>query len=376
MSARHRKYESTKPAYIIKKNNKKESMSLFRVKTLIIMCLTTLVSSCNGQEYRNDPSNRSTQTSIGTQNSILVNKPKEQISQVVRMMYQDSKGVFWFGAEGGAFRLAGDSLIHIESIRSESGGRVTIKDIAEDKDGIIWFGHSDGISSIDGTSVTNYYESDGLISHAVWCIGSDDEGKIWIGTMEGACIFDGNTFSNLELPLGIKDTTVAVSSDKMINKIFRDRKGILWIASNAGLFSYSNNTLTNVSKKMGIKTNFVSIGFEDKAEVLWISSKEGLYTLNDGVTKKITDSNIEIGKGIGSIAEDKDGKIWFVVNQHYLYTYDGKEITEFRKSEENKGPVVFQIYKDQSERMWFVGYGGAYRLENDRFINITKDGPW
>ncbi|MBK9563662.1 MAG: hypothetical protein IPO37_00210 [Saprospiraceae bacterium] len=351
-------------------------MSLYKAKTLIIIFLTTLISSCNGQEYRNDPSNKPIQRSIGTQNSILVNKPKVQISQVVRMMYQDSKGVFWFGAEGGAFKLAGDSLIHIDSIRSESGGRVTIKDIAEDKDGTIWFGHTDGISSVDGDLVTNYYQSDGLISNAVWCIGSDAEGKIWIGTMEGACIFDGKTFSNFELPLGIKDTTVGVSSDKMINKIFRDSKGILWIASNAGLFSYSNNKLTNVSKKMGIKTNFVSIGFEDKAEVLWITSKEGLYTLNDGVTKKITDSNIEIGKGIGSVAEDKDGKIWFVVNQHYLYTYDGKEITEFKKSEENKGPVVFQIYKDQSERMWFVGYGGAYRLENDRFINITKDGPW
>ncbi|MBK9643536.1 MAG: hypothetical protein IPO72_20235 [Saprospiraceae bacterium] len=126
---------------------------------------------------------------------------------------------------------------------------------------------------------------------------------------------------------------------------------------------------------MRIKTNLVSIGFEDKSEVLWITSKEGLYTLSNGVAKKITNSNIELGKGIGSVAEDKDGKIWFVVNQHYLYTYDGKEITEFKKSEENKG-LYFQIYKDQSERMWFVGYGGAHRLENGRFINITKDGPW
>ena len=375
MPAKYWKSECTKPTYLIKKN-KKESMSLITLKTLIFICLTTLISSCNGQEYRNDPGNRSIQTSIGTQNSILVNKPKEQISQVVRMMFQDSKGNIWFGAENGAWKLTGQTLIHIDSIKSESGKGVTIKDIIEDKDGTIWLGHTDGISSIKGETVTNYYQSDGLISHAVWCIGSDDEGKIWIGTMEGACIFDGNTFSNFELPLGIKDTTVAVSSDKMINKIFRDRKGILWIASNAGLFSYSNNKLTNVSKKMGIKTNFVSIGFEDKAEVLWISSKEGLYTLNDGVTKKITDSNIEIGKGIGSIAEDKDGKIWFVVNQHYLYTYDGKELTEFKKSEENKGPVIFQIYKDQKDRLWFVGYGGAFRLENGKFINITKNGPW
>ena len=351
-------------------------MSLYKVRSLIILLLTVLVCCCNAQDFRNDAGNTRLQTSNGTRNSILVYKPVEQISQVVRMMFQDSKGNIWFGAEGGAFKLAGDSLIHIDRIRSESGGRVTIKDITEGKDGKIWLGHTDGISSIDGALVTNYYESDGLRSNAVWCIATDVVGNIWIGTMEGACVFDGKTFKNFELPLGTKDTTVEVSSDKNINKIFRDSKGKLWISSNAGLFSYSNNTLTNVSKKAGIKSNFVSIGFEDKAGVLWLSSKEGLYKLTDEVAIKITDESIEIGKGIGSICEDKDGKIWFVVNQHYLYNYDGKELTEFKKSEENKGPVVFQIYKDQSQRLWFVGFGGAYRYENGRFINITKDGPW
>jgi ligand-binding sensor domain-containing protein len=355
---------------------KKERILVQRIKKLIVITLSIIISSCNGQVNKNDIQNTLLLRQTAQNSSLEYRQSKEQISQVVRMMFQDSKGNIWFGAENGAWRLTDHSLIHIDSIKSESGKGVTIKDITEDKDGTIWLGHTDGISSIKGETVTNYYQSDGLISNAVWCISSDAKGKIWIGTMEGACIFDGKTFSNFELPLGIKDSTLGISSAKMINKILLDRKGKLWIASNAGLFSYSNNTLTNVSKKMGIKTNFVSIGFEDKAGVLWITSKDGLYTLNDGVTKKITDSNIEIGKGIGSIAEDKDGKIWFVVNQHYLYTYDGKEITEFKKSEENKGPVVFQIYKDQSERMWFVGYGGAYRLENGRFINITKDGPW
>lgn len=355
---------------------KKEKILVQRIKTLIVITLSILISSCNGQVNKNDTQNTLLLRQTAHNSTLEYRQSKEQISQVVRMMFQDSKGNIWFGAEGGAWRLIGHSLIHMDSIKSERGTGVTIKDITEDKDGTIWLGHTDGISSIKGETVKNYYQSDGLISNDVWCINSDAEGKIWIGTIEGACIFDGKTFSNFELPLDIKDSTVGVSSAKMINKILLDRKGKLWIASNAGLFSYSNNTLTYVSKNMGIKTNLVSIGFEDKSEVLWITSKEGLYTLSNGVAKKITNSNIELGKGIGSVAEDKDGKIWFVVNQHYLYTYDGKEITEFKKSEENKGPVVFQIYKDQSERMWFVGYGGAYRLENGRFINITKDGPW
>lgn len=336
---------------------------------LSIIILSFLLQSCNGQTKKGELENKITR-------NIFPFKAYEQISQVVRMMFQDSKGNIWFGAENGAWKLTDQTLIHIDSIKSESGKGVTIKDITEDKYGTIWLGHTDGISSIKGNKVTNYYQSDGLISNDVWCISSDAEGKIWIGTIEGACVFDGKTFSKFELPLGERDTTVGISSDKMINKIYQDRKGKLWISSNAGLFSYSNNTLTNVSKKVGIKSNFVGIGLEDKAGLLWITSKEGLYTLRDGVAKLITDGSIEIGKGIGSVAEDKDGKIWFVVNQHSLYTYDGKDLLKFEKSEENKGPVVFQIYKDQQQRLWFVGFGGAFRLENGKFVNVTKNGPW
>jgi streptogramin lyase len=351
---------------------------------LFIIILSFLLQFFNGHSNKGELQNETSKSdnkknhsfTESTFTTLSFTDLNDRISEVVRMVFQDSKGNIWFGTQNGAFRLTDKSLTHIDSIRSESGQGVTIKDIAEGQDGIIWVGHTDGISSIDGELVKNYYKSDGLISNDVWCIATDAEGKIWIGTLEGACVFDGKTFTNFELPLGIKDTTVGVSSDKMINKIFRDSKGKIWISSNAGLFSYSNNKLTNVSKKAGIKSNFVSIGFEDKAGVLWLTSKEGLYTLNDGVAKKITDESIEMGKGIGSVAEDKDGKIWFVVNQHYLYTYDGKELLEFQKSEENKGPVVFQIYKDQDKRLWFVGYGGAYRLENGKFLHITKNGPW
>ncbi len=55
---------------------------------------------------------------------------------------------------------------------------------------------------------------------------------------------------------------------------------------------------------------------------------------------------------------------------------DGKEIIEFEKTEDNKGLVVYQIYRDQNDRLWFLGFGGAYRFENGKFLNITKNGPW
>lgn len=358
---------------------------MIKIKLFTAIALSLILNSCNGQKSKNEIKQSinsekkledSKPNTYNTEHSLFYSDINNQISQVVRTIFQDSKGDIWFGGEGGAFRFSNNSLTHIDSIRSKSGKKVTVKDITEDNDGKIWIGHTDGVSSIDGEKVTNYYESDGLISDDVWSIATDKNGRIWIGTIDGVCFFNGRDFTKFVLPEGKVDSTLGISSTTMVHSIFEDSNSILWFSSNAGLFSYSNNSLINVSKKAGIETNFVNEIFEDKNGKLWVSTKNGLYSLIDNKGTNITKGKIETGKGIGSIAEDKNGNLWFVSNQHHLYSYDGNELTEFQKSDDNKGPVVFQIFKDQSNRLWFVGFGGAFRLENGIFINVTQNGPW
>ena len=346
---------------------------MINIKLFLLTALSLMINLCSGQEHKNELGVKHT-----IANTSLYSAQNKQISQVVRTIFQDSRGTFWLGTQNGAFKLVGDSLIHLNEIKSEWGKGVTIKGITESKDGKVWFGHTDGISSVDGNKVTNYYVTDGLISNDVWCITADSKGKIWIGTIEGICVFNGTEFTDFELPEGIVDSTRGISSTKIVHSIMEDSKGTLWFSSNAGLLSYSNNSLINVSKETGIQTNFANEIVEDKAGRLWVSTKKGLYELTENGAHNITEGKIENGKGIGSIAEDKDGNIWFVSNQHFLYVYNKKQkkLIEFEKTEENKGPIVFQIYKDQNDRLWFVGFGGAYRLENGKFINITMNGPW
>lgn len=356
----------------------REGIPFLRVKSLLTTFLSVLVFSCAGQEKKNETRDDVVEVQAdATQSSFLENNPIHgQICQVVRMMFQDSKGIIWFGAQSGAYRLSNNKLSKLDSIKSETGGRVTIHDITEGKDGKIWFGHTDGISSYDGEKVTNYYESDGLLNNDVWNIEADSRGNIWIGTKGGLCKFNGAVFTNFELPEGIRDTTVGVSSAKMVRCIMEDSKGNIWFCTNAGLFRLQDNILHNASEKYGIRTNFINEIIESEKGGYWISTKEALYKLVGDRLENITEQVTEIGKGIGSISEDKNGKLYFVFNQHYLHMYDGKEIIEFEKTEDNKGPVVYQIYRDQSDRLWFLGFGGAYRLENGKFLNITKHGPW
>ena len=349
---------------------KKEKTPFHGLKLFTGIALCFIMTSCNGQA-----NNGYKQNVMKEKETIQFPNFKNQISDVVRIVFQDSKGNIWFGTQNGAFKLTGDTLIHIDSIKSESGKGVTIKDIADDKDGKIWFGHYGGISSIDGTVVTNYYESDGLISNDVWCIETDVNGNVWIGTIEGTCIFDGQGFTNFNLPEGKIDTTAGVSSTKMIHSILEDSKGTIWFCTNAGLISYTNKRLKNISDEVGIQTNFVNKIVEDKKGEFWVSTSIGLFNLKGSKLTNITGMHFEESKATSSITEDSKGNIWFKINR-FIYRLSGEKLTEYRIEEGNYGPVTFQIYEDQQNRLWFVGYGGAYRLENEKFLNVTKDGPW
>lgn len=360
-------------------------IQMIKIQLFTATALLLILNSCNGQKNKNKLNqtistekkhNESNSGSYNSENFFFYSDINNQISQIVRTIFQDSKGSFWFGTQNGAFKLIGDSLIHIDNIVSESGKGVTIKDITESPDGKIWFGHTDGISSIDGDIITNYYNSDGLISNDVWSITADKNGIIWIATIDGVCVFDGLEFKKINLPEGKKDSSLGVSSTKMVHSIFEDSNGALWFSSNAGLFLYTNNTFFDVTEKAGIQTNFINEIFEDQNGELWVSTKNGLYNLINNKGTNITEGKIVTGKGIGSIASDENGNLWFVSNQHSLFMYNKEKFIEYKKTQNNQGPTVFQIFKDQSNRLWFVGFGGAFRLENGIFINITKKGPW
>jgi len=350
--------------------------------------LTNLTYSCKGQEAKGDIQEGIKEPKITSldSNSIKGNINKEklfqfpyldiQISDVVRTVFQDSKKNIWFGTQNGAFKYNGKLLTHINGIKSELGKGITIKDIAEDKDGRIWFGHTDGLSVLNGDSVTNYYKSDGLLSNDVWTITTDKHNHIWIGTIEGVCKFDGKNFVPFEIPEGILNTSLGVSSTKMIHDIMEDSKGRMWFSTNGGVYILDNGLLKNISEKDGLNTSFVNQVIEDKNGNFWISTSKGLFHLKGESLINMTEILFTESKGTGSIVQDSIGDIWFNCSRNIYSIKNEGSLTEHRITEENEGPLTFQIYEDRQQRLWFVGYGGAYRLEKGKLLNITMDGPW
>lgn len=300
----------------------------------------------------------------------------EGISDVVRCVFQDSKHKLWFGAQGGAYCYDDGALIKINGVSDENGRAVTIKEIAEDINGHIWFAHTDGISRFDGQSVKNYFEHDGLASYDVWCITPDRSGNVWVGTREGVSVFNNGVFEKFELPKGKRNPDLGVSSAAMIHDIMEDSKGRIWFSTNGGVMIYDGVQIDSITVSDGLPTNFVDKVIEDRRGTYCISTGKGLFRWDGGVLTNMVAGVIADGQGTGAIMEDSDGRIWFGSNRRDIYYSDGDTFLQMKVSQSSQGPIPFQIYEDHQSRMWFVGFGGAFRLVDGALVKVNRNGPW
>ncbi len=313
-------------------------------------------------EFKNDPHIKETQGN--------------QISGVVRMMYQDKSGNLWFATQNGLSRYDGTSLLYFD-IQNERHKSSTVKTIVEDKEGVIWAGSSTGLIKFDGTYFTLYTENDGLLSNDIWALETTEDGLVWIGTVKGACTFDGTVFSAFELPKGIKDPRRGVSTAEMVHNIFADNQGGVWFATNAGLFVYRNDELTKSGENSEMQTNFIGSVLQDSDGMLWVNTfHDGVYIeQGDSFKRYLGDTNL-IALPLEVRLIDQKGGIWLSTQGERMIRYHGNKTDSYTGDGRFEKHLPFQLYEDRSGRIWSVGLYGAYRLEGDTFINVNRRGPW
>ncbi len=76
-----------------------------------------------------------------------------------------------------------------------------------------------------------------------------------------------------------------------------------------------------------------------------------------------------------SIQLDKNGDIWFGVENHGVYKFDGNSFSQYDKAQGLDGSILC-IYRDKQNRFWLGGWGGLFRYDGTSFSVVTKDGPW
>jgi ligand-binding sensor domain-containing protein len=312
-------------------------------------------------EFKEDPWNRESEGN--------------QISGVVRVVFQDQSERFWFGGEGGLQRYDGTDLVFYD-IRDELDKGHTVKAIDEDGDGNIWVAATNGLFKYDGEFFTRFTAQDGLSSNDVWDVLVDSSGVIWSATFEGICRIDGDTFTRIPIPAATeRNYNKGVWGPNVVWSIAEDRAGRLWFLAESGVYIYNEETLSEVSAtELGPGGN-VSEVLEDTKGRIWFATGSGLVLFDERAFTNITQNEGLGDLGVSALCEDSRGRIWFAAGNTGVYRYDGTSFTKF-SAEEGLRAMVFCIVEDSERRVWLVGRRGAYRYDQQSFINVTRDGPW
>lgn len=307
-----------------------------------------------------------------------------QISEsMVRAIFEDSKGNFWFGRDhGGLSRYDGETFKHFTVDDGLKDNQ--IRTIQEDKKGNIWLATGEGLSRYDGEGFTTETLAGKIFSDTFsaeqWQKGIDD---LWFnGEHDGGIYrYDGNELSVLQLPL-LADTHESFSIFGTITGICHGRNDMLWIANYGGVIGYDGLGFRYINDRQ-FEYHVRSI-FEDSKGNLWIGNNGIGVLLYDGETTTNFSEEMVIGATTGlsgvsntrsgpfrvfAIAEDREGNIWFGDRDNGAWRFDGNSLRQYTIADGLSSNTVRSIYRDSTGEMWFgLGDGFVFMFDGKRFV--------
>ena len=336
----------------------------------------------------------------------------------VIVMFQDSKGNYWYGTHnGGLYKYDVDSgKMRVFDVR-DGLSRNMISYITEDYRGNIWAGtFGGGITVFEGEKIKVYDQSNGLEATSIHCIIEDKEqnmiiadhyngisiykgdhfltwsdekflpdksvfaveqdelGRYWIGTNKGISVYT-------PIALGRNNVQFFSSAGAKIRFIESDRAGTIWIGTDgSGLSRYDMNTKrftydTRINSYLHINAIITALVL-DKSNRLWIGNMDRLvmFDRNKDEISYFSQENGLAGTSITALFCDRDNNIWIgSENKSGLTKYDSQK-KEFRKINIGEEYIPKAITQTADGNIWIGTPSGLLSLSNDTIVlNLTEE---
>jgi len=257
-----------------------------------------------------------------------------------------------------------------------------IESIFKDSRGILWVGTQNGLSKIENDNITNFYVEDGLCHNAIWDIVEDLKGNLWFGTYGGGIAkYDGKRFTTIGSNKGLDSSHV--------RKIFIYKNKLL-VGTEKGLYIIDLNT----EKVLELETNHDRFQIMDfllyKDEVYFATYRSGVFKFSsdfgsvENVRKVdvnrspifslfLDDSKLYLGNDANGTSNRLLSKVGAIDNYDIDKFIAGQPYSNtFGKS------IIWDYAKDSKDNIYCAGWGvhsnngGLFKIENDRFINMSN----
>ena len=258
-------------------------------------------------------------------------------------LFEDSKGQFWVGTDGGGiFRY--DSSKKVQSPQTS--------------------GNSEGV---EPQSLT---VDDGLANNRVIRIYEDIQGDIWIGTRGGLSRYNGTEFTNFTTSDRLKNNIVSV--------IFQDKSRILWFAgwAGGGITRYDGKDFHRYGKDNGLVDDSVICIVEDNKDNLWIGTPSGISCYDGKSFRSYTTDDGLLGSFAQRMIQDSRGQIWIATLGGGVSRFDGINFQALTTEDGLPSNCVTGIVEDSDSNMFISTYRGICKYvpdyETRPFIRIDE----
>ncbi|MFH0735942.1 MAG: two-component regulator propeller domain-containing protein [bacterium] len=274
-------------------------------------------------------------------------------------LFEDSKKNMWIATNGGGVTKYYKGKF--ETFFTETGFPSDfINSVTEDKSGNLWFGSQQGLIKQSGKNTKFYTTKDGLPNNILTQIRTADNGNLLLCTDGGGfSIFNGSTFTNYNQSNGL--------SSNSIQCCYEDSFGNIWIGSIAGLSKISNGSITNYTESDGVPAGGLTYIYEDSKVTLWLGTTVGgLVRYREGKFEVFSSEQGLSNNSIFSLLEDKEGSLWVGTNGNGLDRLKNSKFTCYTVAEGLSSNFVWSVSEDQNGDIW-VG-------SNDKGVNKISNG--
>lgn len=223
-----------------------------------------------------------------------VNKNGKLHGEIVRYLYNDSKNNLWVGTYYGElnkFDPIKDKFNYLNlDVNNNNPSANLIRIIFEDSEGLLWFGAigGGGLTAYNQTTnVFTYYssasgEGNKLSGDDIISICEDKNGNLWIGTYSfGLNRYDKktNTFKHYYR----EENNLSSLPDNIITDLLKDSEGNLWVGTYSGglcRYNFEKDNFEIFSEENGFASNSVYGILEDNNKNLWFSTSRGITRLS------------------------------------------------------------------------------------------------